>query len=176
MVVATAAEARDALRTTLLTARRTAFAELLVAWRALDTKAQGSVAISGIFVAGAFGFIRDWKDVQWYDRSLMGATLVCLVISVIAAVAALRVTSLPTAPWIPVAEMASAILDRSTEADLPERGDVFLYDEALLWETAASHLTLACKRKARWLQLAQFFLVLGIGTAAVLTFWRAVSL
>src|SRR5712664_36470 len=86
------AEAKDFLCQTALEAFREDYEKLTDTWRTLENKAQGNVAIAGIFIAGAFAFIREIsKGTHLYEKILLLLALISLVMAVILSIWTLRI-------------------------------------------------------------------------------------
>ena len=83
---------REFLRKNLFDSYRDEYKEISDIWRGLETKAQGNIAIAGIFIAGAFAFIaKPETGIHWLEKQFLIASLVFLVISVVSSVLVLKV-------------------------------------------------------------------------------------
>jgi ABC-type polysaccharide/polyol phosphate export permease len=84
------------------------YKDLSETWKLLDTKSQATTAIAGIFLAAVFNFVRP-PATQWTHcvRLLLGLIVVALVVSILLALLAMRVRSVPS---LPASEQAAAMV------------------------------------------------------------------
>lgn len=143
-----------------LAAHGEAYKELTQSWRAIETKAQGTVALAGIFMAAAFAFVRDVpEDVGRATLVLFGVAVVLLTFSAIGAVWAQRVRTIPASPSLLVHRWIEAIRKLPTEeqaARLP--GFYEEYNDA--WVTTNGKLMDLIRSKARSVMIAQMALLI----------------
>jgi hypothetical protein len=156
-----------------LDAHKDEYKELAEVWRSLDAKAQGTVAISGIFLAGVFAFVNDLQaNAACVARCLLTATAALLAVSVILALAVLWVRSVSSAP---LGESLSVLVRDLLSADdglSSERLQDYYKDQAHLWKATNEEVDTANRRKAGFLIAAQVSLALGILCGITITFMR----
>src|SRR5207237_1254243 len=115
---------RNAVHEMVLATYQKCYEELAINWGSIDGKAQGTVTIAGIFVAGIFGFVKSLSDHRasvkpgsailsvcliseklcvrntTLENSLLGLSVCALFASVLLGVFALRLRGSP-APFFP---------------------------------------------------------------------------
>ena len=172
-----ASKIREFLRKTLLDSYRDEYKELADIWRGLETKAQGNIAIAGIFIAVVFAFIREaGQQSYWAERACLGLALIFLVISVIFSIMVLRVRQAPFPPMGGfVDKMFIDHLNIKDDAELLERLPLLINDQAKAWRQVKEMVVTSNKSKARNLWAAQVFLLAAILTFATLTLLRIIS-
>ena len=122
---------------------REEYRELAQDWHALDTKAQGSIAVAGIFLAGTFAFIRNLTatDATGF-LVLLVVTVIALLAAVLFGILALRIREVLVPP---LGEQYKTLVD-----DLARAGDLdtnddrftnFLNDECGRWHEAGARAT-----------------------------------
>lgn len=150
------------LRKAILDAYREEYKELADTWRGLETKAQGNVAIAGIFIAGVFAFIRDIDNAAFcIEKCALTIIILCLAGSVIYSVLALKIRNVAAPPLGKnFHEMASDIFN--IDGDLNERLPSLANDQIRLWQSANNKIEEANKLKADHLNRAQLCLLCAI--------------
>lgn len=169
---------REFLRKTLLDSYREEYKEISDVWRTLETKAQGNIAVAGIFIAGAFAFIgKINQQTYWLEKGLLSAALLFLVGSVIASVLVLRVRQLyfpPLGGFID--QMFIDHLKVKDDEELLERLPLFINDQAKAWRSVKSNIEEQNRQKATYLTLAQWSLLIAILIVALATFVKITQL
>jgi hypothetical protein len=138
-------------------------------WRALDTKAQGTVAISGIFLAGGFAFV---DQLGHGTPRIILAMLVVAVASLIASIglSVFALIIVPTAT-LPTAKASMKecreVLAVMTPDEAHARGTNYLLDQSELWIECIDETAAVGDRKAERIQVAQW-LVLAAAVAIAL--------
>ena len=107
----------NAVRAQVLSAYESEYRDLLEAWKLLETKSQGAIAISAIFLAAAFSFAKDLRaETGLPFRVVLSLSILSLLFSVVMAVLALRVRSAARAPnGVTFAAVAQPMLDSAEE-------------------------------------------------------------
>jgi hypothetical protein len=140
------------------------YEELSEVWRNLDAKAQGNVAVCGIFVAGILAFISDAQGHSCCQKILLSSTIACLSICVVIAVLVLRVREVVAAPM--GERLAELVNDLAAAGDFDDvRFLNFLADQARLWRDANDQVREVNHKKADCLFASQCLLVIAIGLA-----------
>lgn len=136
--------------------------------RSIDAKAQGTIAIAGIFLAAIFALTRNGTRLGVTHQVLILGALILLVASVLLAVLTLKVRKF-TAP--PAAEVVRRLLDRAIKADsrAPSALVGTYNDQAHLWSAANRSAYETAEQKATLLEAAQWVLLLAVGLVAVST-------
>lgn len=156
----------------VLDAYKAQHTEYVDLWKTLDTKAQGTIAIAGIFLAGAFGFARDVGDLEWVPRFLFAGAVVALWASVACAVRALWVSRVRFPPAGETAELELKRLEHLAKEDRASELKVVLYDLASGFRLAITSIEAGIARKATWLLRAQVSIGLGATILTVATLYR----
>jgi hypothetical protein len=155
-----------------LAAHQDAYKELSQGWRSVETKAQGTVGLAGIFMAAAFAFARDLPaEVNGLAVALFAVAVALLACSAAAAVWAQRVRTIPAAPTLLVHQWVEDI--RKLPADeqagrLP--GFYEEYNDA--WFKTNQKLLDLIRSRARSVMVAQVALLLAgtcVSAATIIT-------
>ena len=168
----TARERFDSLYDNVITAYEDEYKDINETWRSIETKAQGTVAIAGIFAAGAFAFTRELLvNVNPTQRWLHVLTMAFLISSVIMAVWALFVRRTSGAPLGESMEniVRDLVLNDVPESELPQRLNNLQKEQAARWRSVNAELTTSNVTKGRLLRISQCLLVLAIITIGALT-------
>lgn len=152
---------KETLPDKILDAYSDAYKELSDNWRGLETKAQGNIAIAGIFIAGAFAFIQKISpELNLAEKVMLVAALFFLIMSVILAVRALRVQIVPAPLFGRFVEgSVKRLLLINDEAEFNRRFTNFINDYAVKWQNVLLDLSEQLHNKASDLEKAQAFLI-----------------
>jgi hypothetical protein len=136
-------------------------------WRVLDAKAQGSIAICGVFLAGALAFVNQLvPESPALERLFVGLGIVGLLGAVALSIVALRVREVHRPPDASkVHAQILAIFGAMSEKDAKVRSTNFLVDQAGPWLTAINDLEGIASRKAqlvRWSQTVMLCAVVAL--------------
>jgi hypothetical protein len=188
----------ETIKTELLQASLSAYTSgyrvLADDWRNLDTKAQGTVAIAGVFLAGAFGFVKSITDRKpqiegsvavvsrfclistekcvakgTVESGLLALAVVGLFSAILLAVLSLRVRSIRSPSGEEVDTMARDAATLIGTADESGISDRFIAEQRLLWLDAVEETFREYLQKAKHLARAQLAILLGATSVAVLT-------
>ena len=129
-------------------------------WKALETKAQGTVAIAGIFLAGAFTFIRNLHaGSPAVERWALAALAAMLGVAVGLAILALRVRAVPDpAPGVETERMAVAVC-ALTDDEIDERLPHLYGEQFTVWREVNQQTRENVQEKAKYLGWAQGWLM-----------------
>lgn len=149
------------------------YRELSETWRHIETKAQGTVSIAGIFIAAAFAFVHYLSETApSCERLLLGLALALLGLCVLLSIAALAVREVKAAP---IGEtlygMVTELVDAGEARDA-ESIDNFVRDQIGLWNEVNEEVRAVNHSKARYLLCAQVALVAALVTVATLAMIR----
>jgi len=152
-----------------LEAYRDEYRDLSESWRNLDTKAQGLVAIAGIFLAAVFAWTRDLPTTfGTCERLLLVGSCLSLVAAVIAAIWALFIKMMSAPPLGEgTAHMVRDIL-RKSKKDLGARTEALYNDQITLWKKTNEEMRKHILVKARCIKFGQGALVLAAVLVSVL--------
>jgi hypothetical protein len=188
----------ETIRTQLLQASLTAYTNgyrvLADDWKNLDTKAQGTVAIAGVFLAGVFGFVKSLTDrkppvegtvstirrfclistdscvaKETVESWLLALAVVGLFSAILLAVLSLRVRAIRSPSGEEVDKMAqdaATLIGTDDESGIANR---FIAEQRLLWLDAVEETFHEYLQKARHLARAQLAILFGATAVAVLT-------
>ena len=152
------------------------YKQLKETWRSIEAKAQGSIAVAGIFIAGALAFLTKLETYLGRpDKVLLFAGLACLIASVILAILVLRthVTTVPPLGTV-VGQYALGMVNVQAAADLELHTAAFFNDVVSRWQNIISEVGKANEAKAKTLWWAQLFLILAIIAVAVLALLKLI--
>jgi len=129
--------------------------QLSDAWKDLDSKAQGTATIAGVFLAAAFAFVRNATVVTPAEQVLFCMAVSLLVAGIVLSAASMRVRSV-SAPLTgaQVAKMVSHAIERPVE-EAVQRYNGLLVDTINVWADANSGLRKNVRVKAARLAHSQ---------------------
>lgn len=162
---------RRTLRQTVLDSYREEYKELSEVWKSLETKAQGTVTIAGIFIAAAFTFAKDLASTRldYHGKLFLAGAIIFLIPAIILSVLVLRRR---TIKWIPagtdVEQWADDIESVSNE-ELADKARRFIDEHSGVWKETIASTKEATAEKEQLLYAAQILLLLAIGAATVVT-------
>lgn len=148
--------------------------ELCETWRHLEDKAQGTITISGIFLAALFTFVSGLIDTiglfdLYYEKGLLIAAAILLTASVIYAILVLKIKEVKTPPQGDELNELINDLVESQEAETSERLPNFIRDQVKLWQKVNLATYEIDLGKARNLFRAQVLLITAICAVMILT-------
>lgn len=167
---------KDALRACVIASYQDAYKERTDNWKSLETKAQGSIAIAGIFIAGAFAYIDKSAATMTMPQQFLAIIAVAsLVASVLLAVHALKIQEVLTPPYGSfVKANVDCFLSITGEAEFRERVEYFDYDMVSQWERVLNVVDEQIAKKVDCLFNAQASLVFAVVVVAILAASRVV--
>ena len=153
------------------------YKDLSDTWRQIDSKAQGTLAVCGIILAGTLAFIRALTDsMDGVIRYLLGLTSVAIIVSVLLSLLVLRVKAVAAAPF---GQGAKTDLDNLLSSGNPiDQEDVVGYynEQIERWQITIDAVAKVNSSKAAMLLWAQVLLVLGVllaGATIIRIAWGA---
>lgn len=137
----------------------------------LDSKAQATAAIAGVFIAAVFAFVQDISGrIPSLYIAFLAPSLGLLLLSIFFAVLGMwlqRTIGRPTAEFV-----RQLILDL-WKTDGPDaigaRAGGFYGDQVQEWLPALQRLRIIVRRKSRFVAASQLFLLLALGLVSILT-------
>jgi hypothetical protein len=165
-----------ALRAFVLASYQEAYKERTDNWKSLETKAQGSITIAGIFIAGAFAYIdKGAATMTAHQQFLAIIAVASLVASVLLAVYALKIQEVLPPPYGNfVKANVERFLEVDDEAELKVRVEYFDYDMISQWERVLNVIDEQLGKKVDCLFNAQASLVFAVVVVAILAVSRVV--
>ena len=146
------------------------YKDLSETWKLLDAKAQATTAIAGIFLAAVFNFVRPpASQLPVSLRVLLGLVVVALVASVLLALLAMRIRSVPS---LPASEQAAAMVTdllETAESEVQARHRGLLADTVNVWIPVNRKVQEANAAKAMWLERSQWSLMAAAVLVALVT-------
>jgi hypothetical protein len=162
-------QAKESLLNTVLESYREEYKRIVKNWNSLEGKAQGNAAIAGIFIAGAFAYLREnIVHMHCYQKYLLGAGIVCLLITVVFSIMALRIRQLPVPPMGEYLDKIVCDLLKVNGSELLERIPFFVQDQINGWRIVRKGLVDSNLRKAKNVWIGQVLLVVAILIVGVL--------
>lgn len=160
----------DEVRARVLAAYESEYQDLVETWKLLETKAQGAIAISAIFLAGAFSFAKDLKaETSTSFGVALSLSIVSLLFTVIMAVRSLGVRSAARLPSGATISSVARPMMETAEEGLRLIRHRFLEDLCELLHSTNDELAKALVKKAKQLQWSQRCLTLAGGSFVVYT-------
>lgn len=154
----------DATKNIILREYEEEYKDLADTWRALETKAQGTAAVSGVFLAAGATLAKNLlTGIPFWGRVPFVVSLLALVTSSGAAVASLRIKNAPRRPsGDAVAELAAPLLRGPAQgADSLSVG--FVGDRIEMWAKTNDDLLTTIHAKARAINQSQWLLFTAVG-------------
>ena len=154
----------------VLNSYRDEYKDLADNWKALDTKAQGTGAIAGVFLAAGFAWVRDLpaEFLSW-QRGFLAFSLAFLALSILFALFALWVRTIPSPPLGEVVKVLTDDLLPALQGDeSAQRATAFVNDQVELWRTTNTSVFGKSQRKGHWVICSQNSLFLAAGALALL--------
>jgi hypothetical protein len=169
---------RKSLHETILAAYEAEYTELADTWKTIEDKAQGTVTIAGIFIAGALGFIRELpSSTPEYERWFLAATSILLIASVITCIVALRVQAVAAPPLgEDIEALATDLLALEDDSEIAERTPRFLGDVTRKWRSGNDAMDIRNEEKANLVWAAQILLAAAVVLTGIVVFVRVVPL
>ncbi len=164
---------RESLLSTVLESYRDEYKEIVDTWRNLEAKAQANVAIAGIFIAGAFAYLRENAvPMHLYQKILLSSGIICLIITIGFSIVALRVRRLPAPPLGDYIDRLVRDLLEVDNDEIIERMPHFMNDQIAGWRIVRNEYVKSNQLKAKFLWIGQILLVAAILAVGVLTLSR----
>ncbi len=158
------------LRTSTLEAYRDEYKEHSETWRSLETKAQGNIAVAGIFIAGSLAYLtKQDLHLRCHEAGCLLVALVCLIVSVILSILTLKTRTITPPPLGSfVDHYTTHLVKIVVEPVLQTRLPSFFSDQVREWRKVIGEVRESNEAKARYLWIAQRFLIAAIlGVAAL---------
>ena len=164
------------LREATLAAYLEEYKKLNETWRSIETKAQGSIAVSGIFIAGALAFITKADlALSCYEKTLLFVGITCLIVSVILAIVTSRTVAIITAPLGSYRAKHTIDLGQvKTEAELQEYLPLLFAEHVVEWKRVIDAVNSVNVKRAETLWAAQLFLIFAIIAVAMLAILKLI--
>lgn len=155
-------------RERVLLTYREEYKELSDIWRSLDTKAQGTITMSGAFIALAFGFLRD-SNFHGIQLLLLIFSLVFLILCVLFSVISLLVRSVVSPPYGSVNDRAAVDILRDVETEDTDPLCLLYDNEIHTWRDCIADTTLANQRKSQFLKISQILFTITLFMITIMT-------
>lgn len=134
--------------------------ELSETWKLLDTKAQATAGIAGVFVAAAFAFVRNtYLQVNFTEKFLLSLALVLLTVSIFSAVLGMVIR--PVSMPLSGADTAKSVDDifHQPEAEWATRQINLIADTVNQWDQVNDEIRKILETKGNRIKLSQAALV-----------------
>jgi hypothetical protein len=141
--------------------------ELSETWKLLDSKAQASAGIAGVFVAASFAFVRNTAlQIDVTEKWLLSLALIMLAASIFSAVVAMLIRSVA----MPLSGSDTAIsvgdILKQPESELAERQNNLIVDVVIQWANVNARIKELLIKKGRRVEFSQASLV---GASVIIT-------
>ena len=162
-------ETRAAAIDAIVAAYEREMGQLEDTWKALETKAQGTITVGGVFIGFALSFAKELPGTHvLVVRAALTLTLILLVLAVIMASRALRISRVAAGPGGSFIEQLYMDLYQISEVQHPEYRPLLLQNRINALREAVTDRQQSNDRKASHIWWAQFNLGASILTAAAL--------
>ncbi len=141
-------------------------------WDNLERKAQGTIAIAGIILAGGFAFVRQISENKplFHEQLLLIGVVLLLLGAIAFAVISLIVREVQSPPKAgEIAELAQEILETKDVENLSDRVAGIVYDQSNLWKECNQKLYDVCKKKGKNLSISQVLVLLATAMISAVT-------
>lgn len=168
---------RESLRSATLAAYLEEYKEQTETLRSLESKAQGSIAVAGIFIAGTLAYLEKLNpNLQQHERVLILIALVCLIVSVVLAILALRARTIDAPPLGSfVAHYSILLVKIDSEQRLRPYQESFFTEHVSRWVDVMNQIREANASKAKYLRSAQQWLIAAILSVAALSLSKVLA-
>jgi amino acid transporter len=169
---------QESLRNATLAAYVEEYKEQTETWHNLESKAQGNIAVAGIFIAGSLAFLEKLgaQQLQQYEKVFLVIAIVCLIISVILAIFTLKTQTIDAPPLGSfVGHYTTRLLKLDAEAKLLVYLESFFNEHVSQWKVVMDQMREANAFKARYLWAAQRWLIAAILAVAALSLSRLLT-
>jgi hypothetical protein len=147
-------------------------AELSAQWANLDTKAQGTATVAGVFLAGTLTFVNTLAaGAPPAERFALTTAVILLAACIVCALLALRLRDVDEVAARDVVTNIEELV-AACDGDPAERLRDFARDQTTLWLKAIDDVKKVVDEKAAHLRLAQLLLLLVVLCAAAVTSFR----
>jgi hypothetical protein len=155
----------------VLSAYQSDYKDAVEHWRSLETKAQASITMAGIFLAAGFALVRELDPTTtWWVRGLLLIGALALMVAVVFAVLALKVRVVPAPPS---AETLNRIVNDFFRApgptNLEQETRNQLHDRIRTWQGCVRDRVQLNRSKAQNVLRAQLALLTTVTVVALLT-------
>jgi hypothetical protein len=163
-------EIRETWRKATLDAFRDEYREHSEIWRSLESKAQGNVAVAGIFVAGSLAYLTK-SDLKLHQHEVIFllAAVVCLIVSVLLSILTIKTQEITPPPLGSFVNHFVRVLLPMDPACFKGFLETFYADHANQWTKVIAELRESNETKAHLLWRAQEFLIAAILAVAALS-------
>lgn len=133
------------------------YRDLMDTWKSLDSKAQGCGGLAGIFLAAGFAWARQMTTtIPSTERFALAVSLIVLVGSVLCAVLALQIRTVPAPPLgDATGALVRDLLKARKPKEAPARLAAFHHDQIGLWKKVNEQVDAKNASKARWTLYSQ---------------------
>ena len=163
--------AQDRLLQHALVSFQEEYKDLNDTWKLIDSKAQSSGTIAGIFLAAAFALARQLPvGFSLWQRYLLCVGIVLLIAAVCFALAGLQIRRISPPPiGQNLRQLVDDLLPNLSEAERDARMTAFTSDQMLLWQESNGTMREKASGKALWVSLSQYSLFAAIMVVTVVT-------
>jgi hypothetical protein len=148
---------------------RLEFADVCETWRDIERKAQGTIAIAGVFIAGVVALLTRFEWLPCYVSAILAGVILLLVVSVLLAVRGLFVSKYDgLRDSAEVFREAEEVLTAASDADAKKAIRTFVKNMADDFSTTNMEIHKVNGRKAEWVLRAQLCLACGAVVTGVL--------
>lgn len=169
-------EIRHNLHSSVIEAYANEYKELAETWRNLESKAQSAITVAGIFIAGAFAYVREIKPpTHTTEKVLLEVSVGFLIASVVLSILALRLRKV-AAPLMGdnMNTMVGDLLQLSDDENFLKRLPDHYNDQSGLWRKVKEETHAANQSKARFLWWSHITLVIAIVVVACITVLKVI--
>jgi ABC-type multidrug transport system fused ATPase/permease subunit len=162
--------AQEWVRKIVLEAFKEEYKEIGESWKSIETKAQGNIAIAGIFIAGAFGFLKDiLPQMDYVEKWAFVLIIGFLVVSVLLSIISLQVRTVPEPPLgKKLNPIGKDLIDNLVEATYKEQLGRFINEYIILWQDYVTQAKKKYSCKSKYLVVAQWFVLVAVIVIALL--------
>jgi hypothetical protein len=168
---------RDQVLLDAITSFQDEYKELYDTWKSIDSKAQATATIAGIFLAAAFALARDVPTTFLpHQRTMLAVAIGLLVVTICLCLFGLQIRRISSAP---IGENSKELIDDLLPTLTPSmqgaRLSAFIKDRYDLWELTNADFKRKSSGKALWVTLGQGSLVAAIAVATTVTLLAVIN-
>lgn len=145
------------------------YKDVVETWRDIERKAQGTVAIAGIFIAGVVALQGKLSSTSCAVSASLAVVIALLTLTVVCSIVSMRVSSIEALTGTDeVLKMAKASVERASRADGATTSPEFWEELATLISEPTQAVHAVNRRKADWVAVAQITLGIAVLIVGVL--------
>jgi len=162
---------RKLIESSLLEAYRYEYEDIIKRWHNIESKAQGTVAMSGIFLAGFLAFVQQLsKDAGLLEKSVLSLAILLLASALISCVLVLKSRERPPVLRGDIfEELVNDLIANPSSDEITKRYYLFIRDQSKIWNEINKDIEKINKDKAKHLWNAHRLIIASLVVFIIIT-------